>query len=818
MNPEIEAKQLKQNVLTVLITGTNGKTTIAHLLKHIFRQAGVPIYSNIHWEDDREERAESFFETVAESRKQAEPAVFILEVDEGDFAYFAQKLKPEMAIVANLSRNQLYLYGELNGIVTGLKEGLAAAPDCELICCADDPLVAGLAKAVDKPERVFYYGLAEHEAGPNYSADDEHFFMESPHCSFCGALLDYDGLSFSNYGNYSCPDCDFSRPKRDLEFKELGGTFRESLYSFRFASGLSAEPKSGSKSSLEAQEHAAELRAKGSAQGLDEELSAGASEDFEELKIALHLPALLNAYNAAAAALLARRVGLSAGQIRQGLERCLPPRGRFERFIYEGQEICLLRGENPEALNTTLAWALNQADCGALLLALDDPEKNHAGDISWLWDVLFEKLPYTKLIGLAGTRAHDLALRLLYAGVEAERIQLIAGQGQGQALAEQKFIGELEEAELSAAEIELLLKLMREASPKTVYFLADKTAAHRLRPELLKIARSEIDLIREDLTYQEAYGDENKIAELSSYYGFKRDLASPKLSGRRVEAKLSAADSIGLDSLQVEATRARPELKYSLNLAYLYPQELNLYGDRGNVLCLKERARYHGIDLKVSCIGRGDRFDPEAYEIVFMGGGQDSDQDSVYADFVEKAADIRAAVESGVVFLCICGAYQLMGKNYITAAGREIEGLGILDLETRGLGRRMVGDLVFRPPGKGRGKSAAELLLGYENHGGETFLGPAARAMGQVIRGFGNNSCDEGEGCVYKNLFGTYAHGAFLPRNPEMADHLLKLAWAKAYPGQNFPPAQLELDDSIALTCRAEVFRRLKIDLDEERT
>lgn len=792
--------QSRRSVMTVLITGTNGKTTITHLLKHIFRQAGIPLHSNIDWADDRQERAEAFLEKIKDSRERQEPSLFVLEVDEGDFAYFAEQIQPDWAIISNLSRNQLDRYGELTGLARGIDEGLVKSPDCEVILCADDPLVASLgvmADTVRVKERALFYGLEHHGDGENGSTREEHYFIESPHCPFCRALLKYDGLSFSNFGDFYCPVCYYKRPELDLAFTHLGGDFRETLYSFHFAPRLAASGKA------------------------------------EEVKLRLELPALLNAYNAAAAALLARRVGLSAAQIRVGLENCLPPRGRFERFLKDGQEICLMRGENPEAFNANLAWALIQPDFGGLMLSLDNPEKKHSGDISWLWDVLFEKMPFAGPVAVSGDRAYDLALRLAYAGVEGERLWIARPGQTGEnprwvwppdpkyqrenpleaVLAPREPLTAPPALDKSAApedhlgntddqEGELFRRMLDNAHPGTLYWLMDKAAAHRVRPLLKAWADSEIDLLNRAFAQREHYGEDRDIAGLSERFGFRRRMPRGMPFPPPLEAKLTRHDQMGLETLQSE----KAEQPHALRLAYFYPDELNLYGDRGNVLCLKARAAARGIDLAVDCISPGDTFDPELYDLVFMGGGQDSDQDAVYPDFVSKGDEIRHAVESGVVFLCICGGYQLMGKTYLTADERRIEGLGILDLETEGRGHRMVGDLIFRADDLGL-EGRDRLMLGFENHGGETFLGPDARAMGRVLVGYGNNVTGDCEGCVSHNLYGTYAHGAFLPRNPKMADHLLRLAWERRHPDLPFPDPDDSLDDGIAELCREARFQ-----------
>lgn len=210
-----------------------------------------------------------------------------------------------------------------------------------------------------------------------------------------------------------------------------------------------------------------------------------------------------------------------------------------------------------------------------------------------------------------------------------------------------------------------------------------------------------------------------------------------------------------------------------LRLAYLYPDYLNLYGDRGNIMCLRQRAIWHNFEFEVERVSLGDRFEPDNFDLVFMGGGQDSDQSLIYDDLIlQKGEPLCRAIEDGMVMLCICGGYQLMGHRYVDHAGHELRGLGIIDVETIAKPGRHVGDLVFQTDLPINN----QILLGFENHGGRTYLGAKARPFGKVLAGAGNNGEDGTEGVYYKNLFGTYAHGSFLPRNPDMADYLLKLA------------------------------------------
>jgi hypothetical protein len=218
-----------------------------------------------------------------------------------------------------------------------------------------------------------------------------------------------------------------------------------------------------------------------------------------------------------------------------------------------------------------------------------------------------------------------------------------------------------------------------------------------------------------------------------------------------------------------------------LRIAHLYPDLLNLYGDRGNLLALSRRCQWRQIDNTVIPISIGDPFLPDAYDIVFMGGGQDHEQNLLHRDLIElKGPLIRQAVADGLVFLCICGGYQMMGQYYEEQDGNRISGIGALDIWTIARPDRMIGDLICQSShlaGQGRDP----VLVGFENHSGRTWLGPSVQPLGSVVRGRGNNGTDQTEGAIYKNVYCTYAHGSFLPKNPDMADYLIETALKRRY-------------------------------------
>ncbi|HXF82170.1 MAG TPA: glutamine amidotransferase, partial [bacterium] len=212
-----------------------------------------------------------------------------------------------------------------------------------------------------------------------------------------------------------------------------------------------------------------------------------------------------------------------------------------------------------------------------------------------------------------------------------------------------------------------------------------------------------------------------------------------------------------------------------LRICHLYPDLLNLYGDRGNLLVLAARARWRGIAVRIDECGLGDPLRPGECDLCFIGGGEDRQQHLAAQDLrAVKGGALREAVLSGAVVLAVCGGYQLLGHYYRPAAGPDLPGVGLLDLVTEHPGpraRRLIGNIVIRSPLLG-----GATLVGFENHGGRTTLGAGVQPLGRVVTGFGNNGVDGTEGAVAGQVYGTYLHGPLLPKNPRFADHLLAAA------------------------------------------
>ncbi|MGB3009013.1 MAG: glutamine amidotransferase [Candidatus Saccharimonadales bacterium] len=209
-----------------------------------------------------------------------------------------------------------------------------------------------------------------------------------------------------------------------------------------------------------------------------------------------------------------------------------------------------------------------------------------------------------------------------------------------------------------------------------------------------------------------------------------------------------------------------------LTLVHLYPQQMNIYGDWGNILILTQRAKWHGYDMQIIAHHPGKAF-PRDADIVVGGGGQDSGQNVIQNDLLAIGDDIKRLANDHVPMLVICGLYQLFGHFFQTNDGTQIRGIGVFDIETYGGDKRMIGNIVTH--------TQFGEMIGYENHSGMTILGDYQKPLGKVVKGDGNNGKDRTEGAIYKHVFGSYLHGSLLPKNPVFADALIEYAALHRY-------------------------------------
>jgi hypothetical protein len=255
-----------------------------------------------------------------------------------------------------------------------------------------------------------------------------------------------------------------------------------------------------------------------------------------------------------------------------------------------------------------------------------------------------------------------------------------------------------------------------------------------------------------------------------------------------------------------------------LKIGWLYPTLMSTYGDRGNVICIERRCQWRGIE--VSIVPLDQQTEATAFyqvDLIVGGGAQDRQQEIVMRDLKgAKAEALRDKLEAGTPGVFTCGSPQLLGHYYEPAFGQRIEGLGLLDFVSKHPGsqaKRCIGNVVFEITASPLAQDLRAMLgeppivIGFENHGGRTYLGDVA-PLGKVIRGYGNNGEDGKEGAFYRNAIATYSHGPLLPKNPFIADWLIQTALRQKYQTEI---VLTKLDDSLALQAREAMFKRLEL-------
>lgn len=236
----------------------------------------------------------------------------------------------------------------------------------------------------------------------------------------------------------------------------------------------------------------------------------------------------------------------------------------------------------------------------------------------------------------------------------------------------------------------------------------------------------------------------------------------------------------------------------TLKVAHLYPELLNLYGDSGNILVLNKRMGWRNIQPQVEEVHVDDTPSFADVDIAFVGGGSDREQRIVCERLLREKAELRSFVEDGGVLLAVCGGYQLLGSSY-TMGDETVEGLGLVDLYTDRGTPRLIGNVAVES------RISPQPIVGYENHGGRTHLGPGVEPLGKVVFGHGNDGESGEEGCLYRNVVGTYVHGPLLPKNPGVADYVISRALERKYGEANL----MRLEDHVELEANRVMYRRL---------
>jgi CobQ-like glutamine amidotransferase family enzyme len=486
----------------------------------------------------------------------------------------------------------------------------------------------------------------------------------------------------------------------------------------------------------------------------------------DRFPVRLSVPGLFNTYNAVAAAATSLALGIQPTAAIQAIEGFRGAFGRFERVAVSGRTVVVVLAKNPVGMNEALRTVADSGDSGDLLLALNDLDAD-GRDVSWIWDADFEILAgRARRVTVSGRRATDLAMRLAYAGVGApDDVDVVREVVEGladsldHALAGAPIGGTVAAVVTYTAMLELRQVLVARGHA-TAYWTDAGVSTPVRGTALQRLSATTRTSPSADRTARGALGTRNRG---TSAPFTPRDSEFGGTGQLRVPARVSSA---------------MPETGRRIRVGHFYADLLNLYADRGNVMALRRRCEWRQIGFEVVRVGVGDRIVPGEFDLAFLGGGQDGDQAYLADDlFRVKADGLRGLVADGVPVLAVCGSYQLLGHYYDPATGTRMPGLGLFDLHTAHPGpqaTRCIGNVVVEweaaPPRLPR------TLVGFENHGGRTWLGKGAKPFARVVTGYGNNGVDRTEGIVVGNAIGTYIHGSLLPKNPHLADRLISLA------------------------------------------
>lgn len=667
---------------SVVITGTNGKTTTTNLIADAVAASGASCVCNRAGNNMETGITGALLEANSDRRRTAgKRRVGVFECDELYTVRILPRLKPTYFVLLNLFRDQLDRYGEIDHTQDVIAQALALSPTTTLIFNADDPLCASIAARVPNPSLPF--GLN----GP--TGGEASHIAESRFCAHCNAPLEYDYIQYGQLGSYHCPACGWRRP--DLASGASNVHLTSTGYSFE----------------LKAQQD-------GSSQ------TASLSTRYNGLYMVYNITA------AWTAAWVLDALDGDSSRFQGVLDTYVPTGGRMTRWQAKGRIVATDLAKNPVGFDRQIQQI--KASGGKLMAFYLNDADADGRDVSWIWDVDFECLSAPGVRAFAGgSRAHDLQVRLKYAGIDAS---LVNGIG------------------------DVIDTLAGEDVGEVLHAVANYTAF----PPIVKELEGLGDVVTGD------------------------------------------ARTVSIDMTPVHDDDDTPrsdkmlDLDRPLRIVHLYPDALNLYGDGGNAIVLERRCRWRGIPIEVDDVRMGDVLDLSTADIVLIGGGADRDQLAVANELRHQRDELQGYVEDDGVVLAICGSYQLLGRSYYMG-DEKVEGLGIIAGDTvRGEGR-LTGNVAVKTD------IADAPFVGFENHGGRTMLDACEHPLGtSVLEGTGNNGQDGSEGCLHRNLVGTYLHGPALSKNPELADWLIARALERRGRGGDMQAQELlplaTLDDA----------------------
>ena len=448
-------------------------------------------------------------------------------------------------------------------------------------------------------------------------------------------------------------------------------------------------------------------------------------------------------YNYTAVYSVCSLYGISNDIVKKAFSTFALNNGRLEEITIHGVPTIINLAKNPTGSNVSLR-ILNEDDSEKELLFVLNDNIADGFDVSWIWDINFNNLNNVSRIITSGTRAYDIAIRIKTSGFPAEKIEPYLN---------------LEDAVNAFYKTDI-----------KKYVIANYTSLQPTRHELKKFNET---------------NKNNNVTDVETSDISKKEEIKANVENTEMDTKESLQSIDNIDNSENQDNKEK-----SIKILYLYPDMLELYGDYGNIQVLKYRIESRGYKAIIDRYSIGDSApDFNDYDIVFAGGGADNEQSILAEDLVKYKDNIKDAVNNGVFFLLICGAYQLFGKYYKGVDGNIIPGLEVFDYYTVAnpdRKKRCIGNIVIDTTlenlnnDNASGESNLKTkVIGFENHGGQTF--DISNSFGNVLFGNGNKFSDSEEGFFENNVIATYLHGPLLSKNPELCDYIIKYCLDRKY-------------------------------------
>ncbi len=576
---------------SVCVVGTNGKTTVTNLLADVLERAGQRVVCNRTGAN-----LDSGVSTALLHAGAADWGIF--ESDELWLAKILPQLQANYVLLLNLFRDQLDRCGEIDRIQDSIVGALGSSPETVLVYNADDPLCASIAdRAAQLPgrehTRSIAFGVAESMGLAQNTVTD------ATMCQRCSTMFEYDWRQYGQLGQWHCPNCGFERPALDFAAEDV------------------------------------HLGADGLAFSLAKP-GAGAAGRAGAFSVTAPFSGAYMVYNLAAVGVAASLLGCTNEALQDAITAFDPQNGRLQTYNLSGRRVLLNLAKNPTGFNQNLKIVAQDQAPKVVAFFINDKEAD-GHDVSWLWDIDFEELAQAgPLVAYAGgIRGRDMAVRLKYAGIDAEVVE---------------------------SADDLLQRIAQQPREVSAYIIANYTS--------LPGCKAALDAaVAADGTVQPAADDAPK----------PRDFGTNAAGASATDGGVSEARS-------------------PLVIAHLFPDLLNLYGDGGNVRVLEQRLAWRGIPVEVRRVCHGDAIDLTGVDLIMMGGSPDREQKLASADIVAMRDELDAYVQDMGPLLAICGSYQMLGREWLVD-GEKVPGLGIVGMTTGRPGTsadRLVSNIVLR--------------------------------------------------------------------------------------------------------------------------